>query len=52
VLPPRAEYVVSSSRFAEVKAYVLRLYQGNWVYRGEENGPRMRRRTEIKDDSE
>jgi predicted Zn-dependent protease len=50
VLPPRPEHVVSTSRFAEVKAYLVRIYDSNWVYRGEGEGPRMRRRTEIEDD--
>jgi len=52
VLPPRPEHVVSTSRFAEVKAYLLRIQQSNWVYRGEGDGPRMRRRTEIEDETE
>jgi predicted Zn-dependent protease len=51
VLPPRAEHVVSNSRFAEVKAYLLRLHESNWVYRGGDV-PRMRIRTESEDDAE
>jgi len=50
VLPPRSEHVVSTSRFQEVKAYLLRIHQSNWVFRGESDGPRMRRRTESDTD--
>ena len=52
VLPPRPEHVVSTSRFDEIKSYLLRQHQSSWVYRGEENGPRMRRRTETDDETE
>ncbi|MGH9787228.1 MAG: M48 family metallopeptidase [Candidatus Acidiferrales bacterium] len=52
VLPLRTEHVVSTSRFEEVKSYLLRLHQSNWVYRGEDDGPRMRRRTETDDDGQ
>ncbi|MGH9777105.1 MAG: M48 family metallopeptidase [Candidatus Acidiferrales bacterium] len=52
VLPPRPEHVVSTSRFQEVKSHLQRLYQSNWVYRGEDEGPRMRRRTETDDETE
>ena len=52
VLPPRPEHVVSTSRFQEVKSHLQRLYDSNWVYRGEVDGPRMRRRTETDDDTE
>ena len=52
VLPPRPEHVVSTSRFQEVKSHLQRLYQSNWVYRGEDDGPRMRRRTETDDETE
>ncbi len=52
VLPPRTEHVVSTSRFAEVKAHLTRLYDSNWVYRGQGEGPRMRRRTEIEDEDD
>ncbi len=52
VLPPRPEHVVSTSRFQEVKSHLQRLYQSNWVYRGQDDGPRMRRRTETDDETE
>ncbi|NIP74290.1 MAG: hypothetical protein GWO16_15350 [Gammaproteobacteria bacterium] len=47
VLPPRTEYVVSTSRFDRVKRDLLRRQQASWIYSvGEEGEPRLRRRTE------
>jgi len=51
VLPARADYVVTTSRFEQLKAYLRQLQQAEGHFEpGEEGGPRLRRRTE--DDKE
>jgi predicted Zn-dependent protease len=46
VLPPRAEFVVSTSTFEAIQARLHQLQQANWIFEpGEEGGPRLRRRT-------
>jgi predicted Zn-dependent protease len=47
VLPPRTEFVVSTSRFDAMQARLRQLQQANWIFEpGEQGGPRMRRRTQ------
>ncbi len=47
VLPPKAEFVVSTSSFEMVQTHLRRVQQSNWIYEaGEDGGPRLRRRTE------
>jgi len=47
VLPPRAEYVVSTSRFDEVKSYLAAQREASAIYEAAGTGePRLRRRTE------
>lgn len=47
VLPARPDYVVSTSDFDKVRARLRRLQQANWILEpGEEDGPRLRRRTQ------
>lgn len=47
MLPPRPEYVVSTSRFAQVKAHLRRLQEANRLYEPQQGrGPRLRRRTQ------
>lgn len=47
VLPPRTEYVVSTSRFDQLKAHLLRRQQANQIYEPHNaRGPRLRRRTQ------
>ncbi|HKZ53573.1 MAG TPA: M48 family metallopeptidase [Candidatus Acidoferrales bacterium] len=47
VLPPRAEFVVSTSNFEAVQARLRQLQQANWIFEpGEEGGPSLRRRTQ------
>lgn len=46
VLPPRSDYVVSTSEFEAIKVHLRRLQQGHWIFEpGQEGGPRLRRRT-------
>lgn len=46
MLPARSEYVVSTSRFAQVKAYLLWLQEANRLYEPQQGrGPHLRRRT-------
>jgi predicted Zn-dependent protease len=46
VLPPRSDYVVSTSEFEAMKTHLRRIQQGHWLFEpGEEGGPRLRRRT-------
>ena len=48
VLPARPDYVVSTSRFDQLKAHLRRLQQSEGQFEpGEDNGPRLRRRTET-----
>ena len=47
VLPARADYVVTTSRFDQLKAHLRRLQEAEgYLEPGEEGGPRLRRRTE------
>lgn len=47
VLPPRTDYVVTTSRFDAIRRYLREVQQTNWIYEPqEEAGPRIRRRTE------
>ena len=47
LLPPRAEFVVSTSNFEAVQARLRQLQQANWIFEpGEEGGPSLRRRTQ------
>ncbi|MEE9235282.1 MAG: M48 family metallopeptidase [Candidatus Acidoferrales bacterium] len=50
VLPPREEYVVSTSRFDGVRAYLKQRQEANWIHQILREGePRLRRRTETEE---
>lgn len=52
VLPERADYVVTTSRFDLLKAHLHRLQQAEGHFEpGQEQGPRLRRRTAEADES-